>query len=260
VVGDYPYLRIEVAQHAATIALDRPEAANALSLEVVRSLHRVLDELASEPRVLVITSAHPGLFVSGADIAELAERGTEEALQGINVELFDRLARWRWPTIAAIDGPAVGGGLELALACDFRVATPRSWFRQPELELGILAGAGANHRLVDLVGLARARRMLLLGERVDAEAALGAGLVDALAEDALGRAGELAEKLARRPWRALELTKLALRHASRPSTRDLDVVAQAVLFASEQKRERMTAFLSRRRARRGSDVEAQGES
>jgi enoyl-CoA hydratase/carnithine racemase len=111
----------------------------------------------------------------------------------------------RWPTISVVDGPAHGGGCELAMACDFRVASSRARFAQPELNLGILAGAGANWRLAQLVGLAQARRMLYLGETLDAGAARAAGLVDAVHEP------------------------------------------EAVLDASDDKRQRMEAFLNRRK-------------
>jgi len=251
VVGDYAHLRLRIEEQVAVISIDRPEAANALSAELVGEVHRALGDLAGVPRILVVTSATPGMFVAGADIAELVARGADDALASINADLFERIARWRWPTVAAIDGPALGGGLELALACDLRVSSPRSWFRQPELELGILAGAGANTRLADLVGLAWARRMLYLGVRVDAALARAIGLVDEVHDDPLGRALELAAELAARPMRALELTKLALAAIERPSTRRFDLAAQALLFESEEKRERMGAFLARRRARTG---------
>ena len=113
----------------------------------------------------------PNVFVSGADIAELLSRDADAALRAINIDLFDRLEGHRWPTIAAIDGWALGGGCELALACDFRVASETSVFGQPEADLGIIAGAGGNWRLAQLIGLGAARRMLLAGDRLDAQQA-----------------------------------------------------------------------------------------
>ncbi|HEY4410082.1 MAG TPA: enoyl-CoA hydratase-related protein, partial [Acidimicrobiia bacterium] len=151
-------------------------------------------------------------------------------------------------TIAAVDGPALGGGCELAMACDLRVASTRARFAQPELNLGILAGAGANWRLAQLVGLPRARRMLYLGETLDAGTALAAGLVDAVHEpDALLDAAlAMVATIAERSWRALELTKLALR-LHRPATSAFDMAAQSLLFESDEKRERMEKFLNRRK-------------
>jgi enoyl-CoA hydratase/carnithine racemase len=136
------------------------------------------------------------------------------------------------------------------MACDLRVASPRARFAQPELSLGILAGAGGNWRLPQLVGTARARRMLYLGEVLDADAALAAGLVDRVveADKVVDEALAMAEAVAERSWRALELTKLALR-LHRPATTGFDVAAQALLFESEDKRQRMDRFLQRRRER-----------
>jgi enoyl-CoA hydratase/carnithine racemase len=130
------------------------------------------------------------------------------------------------------------------------VASNRPRFGQPELGLGIIAGAGGNWRLAQLVGLGAARRLLYLGEVVDAPTALEMGLVDAVHEPAevLARAIELAERIARQSWRALELTKLALRQ-NRPATTLFDVTAQALLFEGDDKHRRMQAFLDRRRDR-----------
>ena len=201
--------------------------------------------------MLIVHSTTPGVFAAGADIAEMVDRDADAALRGINAGLFDRLEAHRWPSIAVIDGPAYGGGCELALACDLRIASPNARFAQPELGLGIVAGAGANWRLPQTAGLQTARRMLYLGEVLSADQALAAGLVDAVhpAESLLEQAISLAERIAGRSWRALELTKLALR-SNRPATTSFDMAAQAVLFESEDKRQRMTAFLDDRAQRR----------
>jgi enoyl-CoA hydratase/carnithine racemase len=236
---------------ALLVGIDRPDKHNALDQATVDHLHRALDEAGrGEPCVVVIHSTTPGMFVAGADIAELLERDADDALRAINAGLFERLEAHRWPTIAVVDGPALGGGCELALACDLRVASTRARFGQPELGLGIIAGAGGNWRLAQLVGLGPARRMLYLGQILDAAGALDLGLVEAVhpPEEALGAALELVERIARQSWRALELTKLALR-LHRPATTVFDVTAQALLFEGDDKRARMTAFLNRRRKR-----------
>lgn len=243
-----PRLRVERRGDALLVGLDRPDKHNALDEQAVDEFHAVLAEAARRPAVLVVHSTTPGVFAAGADIAELRERRADDALRAINAGLFARLAAHRWPTVAAVDGPALGGGCELALACDLRLATARSSFGQPELSLGILAGAGANSRLPALVGLGTARRMLYLGERLDGAAALQAGLVDALHEpDALLDAAlATAGTIARRSWRALELTKLSLRSQA-PDTTTFDITAQALLFDSEDKHARMSRFLERRK-------------
>jgi enoyl-CoA hydratase len=231
------------------VGIDRPGKRNALDEATVAGLEAVLDEAGrGEPAVLVLHSTTPGTFVAGADIAELIGRDADDALRAINAGLFERLEAHRWPTIAAVDGPALGGGCELALACDLRVASTRARFGQPELGLGILAGAGGNWRLAQLGGVGLARRMLYTGEVLDAAAALAAGLVDAVHEPdhLLDAAVALAGRIASNSWRALELTKLALR-LNRPATTLFDITAQALLFESPDKQERMGAFLSRRK-------------
>ena len=239
-------VRVERRDSVFLVGLNRPDKRNALDEALVNAIHSALDEAAKEPCVLVLHSTTPGMFVSGADIAELLHRDADSAFRAINVNLFDRLEAHRWPTIAAIDGYALGGGCELALACDLRVASTKAKFGQPEANLGILAGAGGNWRLPQLVGIGLARRLLYTGQVLDAQAALAAGLVDevhepdALLDGALALAGTIAE----RSWRALELTKLALRQ-NRPATSGFDVVAQALAFESEDKRARMQAFLDK---------------
>jgi enoyl-CoA hydratase/carnithine racemase/RimJ/RimL family protein N-acetyltransferase len=233
------------------LGLNRPAKYNALDEAMVDQVDRALLQIRREPGILVVYSTTPGVFAAGADIAELIDRDADAALRSINAGLFDRIEAHRWPTIAAVDGPAFGGGCELALACDLRVGTSRARFAQPELGLGILAGAGANWRLPQAVGLPLARRMLYTGEVLDADAAAAAGLIDTVhpADELLDQAIALAERIATRSWRALELTKLALR-AHRPATTSLDVVAQAVLFEGADKRDRMNRFLDERTARR----------
>jgi enoyl-CoA hydratase/carnithine racemase len=227
------------------IGLNRPDKRNAIDQEMVDAFAAALDDARRQPCVLIVHSTTPGIFAAGADIAELRERDADAALLSINAGLFERLEAHRWPTIAAIDGAALGGGCELALACDFRVASDQAFFAQPELSLGILAGAGGNWRLAQAVGQQTARRMLYAGARLSAADALAAGLIDQLAADPAAAAVDLAGKIARQSWRALELTKLALR-SHRPATTGFDSAAQALLFGSQDSYDRMTAFLDRR--------------
>ncbi len=235
-----------VDDHVVTIGFDNPERRNVLDHAAADELDATLAEHRHRPTILILHSTTPGMFVAGADIAELRDRDADDALRSINAGLFERLEAHRWPTIAAINGYALGGGCELALACDLRIATAGASFGQPELGLGIVAGAGGNWRLRELVGLGLARRMLYAGERLDGAQALAAGLVDELAEPEalLDDAVALAHRIGRNSWRALELTKLALRQ-HRPATTGFDITAQALLFESEDKRARMDRFLDR---------------
>jgi enoyl-CoA hydratase len=228
------------------IGLNRPDKRNAIDQAMADSLSAALADARKQPCVLIVHSTTPRIFAAGADIAELRDRDADAALMALNAELFEKLEAHRWPTIALVDGPALGGGCELALACDFRLASENAVFAQPELSLGIMAGAGGNWRLAQLAGLAVARRMLYAGARLDADEALEAGLVDEVTLDLVAAGRVLAEKIARQSWRALELTKLALR-SQRPATTTFDIAAQALLFGSQDKYDRMTAFLERHR-------------
>jgi enoyl-CoA hydratase len=227
------------------IGLNRPDKRNAIDQATTEAFAAALDAARKQPCVLIVHSTTPGIFAAGADIAELRERDADAALLSINAGLFEKLEAHRWPTIAVVDGAALGGGCELALACDFRVASDKAFFAQPELSLGIMAGAGGNWRLAQVVGQQTARRMLYAGARLSAADALAAGLIDELADDPSAAAVALAGKISRQSWRALELTKLALR-SHRPATTNFDAAAQALLFTSQDKYDRMTAFLERR--------------
>jgi enoyl-CoA hydratase/carnithine racemase len=250
-VSDTDTVQVRRRDNAVWVGLNRPDKRNALNLATSRALRDVFDEVqAAGPVVLVLHSTTPGIFVAGTDVADLAERRAEQALNPVNVRLFEQLASFRWPTVAVIDGPAFGGGLELALACDLRIGTPAARFASPEPSLGILAGAGGNHRLSRLTGFAVAQRMLYAGDVVGAEAALACGLIDRLAAaaDLDAAADALVSSIAQRSWRALELTKLALRMGQRDTT-TFDLAAQGLLYESEDAAARMHAFLNKRRAR-----------
>jgi len=225
------------------VTLRRPGARNAIDAAMVRELHQVCAGLEDRPRLLLLTGAG-GTFAAGADIAELRERGRDQALQGINSRLFDRIARLPLPTVAAVDGYALGGGAELAYACDLRLATPAAMFGNPEPGLGILAAAGGCWRLRELVGASVAKQVLLAGRRLDADDAYRLGLVAEVvpAGELLERAHALLDRMARSGPLALRLTKLvADARGGHPVTDDL---AQAILFESDDKRTRMDAFLA----------------
>ncbi|MFD7310251.1 enoyl-CoA hydratase/isomerase family protein [Promicromonospora sp. NPDC059942] len=229
------------------VRLDRPEVRNAIDRAMVGELHEVCAELEARPRILVLSGSER-VFASGADIAELRERGRDDALAGINSRLFERIARLPMPVIAAVDGWALGGGAELAYATDFRLAGENARFGQPEVGLGIIAAAGASWRLKELVGETLALEILLAGRVLDAPEALAAGLVSAVhpSSDLVGAADALADRIAEQDPIAVRYTKQVFR-APRAAHPDVDDLAQSVLFESPAKRERMTAFLERRK-------------
>jgi enoyl-CoA hydratase len=240
-------LTVEELDDRMVVTLHRPQARNAINAAMVGELHEVCANLENAPRMLLLTGSG-GTFAAGADIAELRERGRDQALQGINSRLFDRIARLPLPTVAAVDGYALGGGAELAYACDIRLASPAAVFGNPEPGLGILAAAGACWRLRDLVGASVAKQVLLAGRRLDADDAVRLGLVLEVvpAAELLKCAHAVLDRMARSGPLALRLTKLV---ADAPGGHPVaDDLAQAVLFESDDKRARMDAFLGRIRS------------
>jgi enoyl-CoA hydratase len=241
-------LRVTESDGVVEITLDRPTERNAIDARMVAELHAVCEELERHPRPTIITGGADGVFAGGADIAQLRERGRDDALAGINLRLFDRLRGLPMPTIAAIDGYALGGGAELAYACDLRIATPRTVFGQPEPRLGIIAGAGATHRLVRLVGESVAKQVLLAGVQISSQRALELGLVCSVVESSqlLEAARQLAAQMLRSSGIALRMTKLAV-DAAPEAHPQIDLAIQAMLFEDDEKYRRMSEFLNRRK-------------
>jgi enoyl-CoA hydratase len=239
----------------ALVTLNRPEVRNAINLEMIQDLGAMLDVVGADPevRAIVLTGAGDKAFAAGADIAELKERGTEDALRRINAALFRRLEEQPIPAIAAVRGFALGGGCELAMACDLRVASDDAKFGQPEVGLGIIAGAGAIQRLPRLVGMGRAKELLFTGRVIDAAEAERIGLVNRVVPGAevLETAMALARSIAQQGALAVRMTKMAVNVAARPNPAFelVDVLGQAVLFESPEKHERMQAFLDKKAKR-----------
>lgn len=227
------------------VQLNRTAKRNAIDQEMVNELHELCAWLESTPRLALLTGGSDGIFAAGADIAQLRDRTSLDALRAINSALFRRIRALPLPTVAAVDGPALGGGAELAYACDLRICTDRAVFGQPEVRLGIMAGAGATWRLPQLVGESLAKELLFTGRRIDAAEALSARLVSrVVAPEALfDTAHELLDQMAKGSGLALRLTKLAV-DAEGPHPA-VDLAAQSLLFDDEDKHRRMTKFLER---------------
>lgn len=252
----YENLLVSVRDGVASVVLNRPEVRNAIDRAMIDDLHAALDALAGDDavRVLVLSGAGGKAFAAGADIAQLRERKSREALLAINARLFQKLEEFPQPTIAAITGYCLGGGCEMAMACDLRVAGRSAKLGQPEVALGIIPAAGGTQRMPRLVGLGRAKELIFTGRMVDADEALRIGLVNDVVDDdrVLERAGGLAADIARQGRLALRLSKVALNASSRTGQDAgflIEQVAQAVLFESADKHERMTAFLEKRKPR-----------
>jgi enoyl-CoA hydratase len=250
----YESLLVRVEDRVATIVVNRPEKRNALNAVVRRELVEALDALRDDPevRVVVITGAGEKAFIAGADIGEFAERTPLEqraAMEGRR--LFEEIANFPRPTIAMINGFALGGGCEVALACDLRIAARSARLGQPEVKLGILPGGGGTQRLPRLVGLGRALRLIMTGEMISAEEAERIGLVDDVVDDAdlARRTAALAGLMAGYSPVTLKLIKDAVRatqemplSAGLQFERELFVTA----FASEDRTEGVSAFLEKR--------------
>ena len=252
-MSDAPLVLLERRGAVAVLTINRPEKRNALGTAVRAAILSALDELGrdAEVRAVVLTGAGDRSFVAGADIAEFAERTTVDqyrVMRGPSVhEAIDRLGK---PVIAAINGYCLGGGLELAMACDFRIASSNALFGQPEINLGIIPGGGGTQRLPRLIGLGAALRMILTGEPIDSTEALRLRLVEEVvaAGNLMPRALELASKIAEKSPVAVSAAREATRAAMNSSLTGLRVESGLYLacFASEDKREGVSAFLEKR--------------
>ncbi len=236
----------------ATITIDRPESLNALNTNTLESLDHVLDE-CGDARALVLTAAGEYAFVAGADIEYMKELSVEEAMSYAELghRICDRIATHDAPAIAAVNGYAFGGGCELALACDLRVASENAVLGQTEIDLGIVPGWGGTQRLSRLVGDAAARRMVFLGERLDAEDAAEIGLVGEVVpqEDLDSVVEEMAGQLAEKPRFALAAAKEALNQVhEEPQSAGLAYERRlwSGLFGTADQREGMAAFVEKR--------------
>jgi enoyl-CoA hydratase/carnithine racemase len=204
-------IRCELEDGVAVVTLDNPKV-NALSTTLLGQLHAAARDLSADPPGAVVVTGGERLFAAGADISEFGGPAEARTVGGAFRAALDAVAAIPRATIAAVSGYALGGGCELALACDFRIASERAVFGQPEILLGIIPGGGGTQRLPRLVGTARAKHMILTGRQVRAEEALAIGLVDeVVAPDELhGRARELAAELARGAVVAQGLAKRAI--------------------------------------------------
>lgn len=239
----------------AVVTINRPEKLNALNSKVHREGVAILDELKddNDVRVVVITGAGEKAFIAGADISEF-EGKTPVTQRAVFQErtLFNSIDSFPKPVIAMVNGFCLGGGNELALACDLRICSESARFSQPEINLGIMPGGGGTQRLTRLIGEGRSMEMVLTGDMIDAETALRFGLVNHVypADQLFEKTLELAGKIAEKAPIALQLCKEAVKFASRSNLdeglrREVDLFA--ICFSTEDKQEGVSAFLEKRK-------------
>ncbi len=212
----YEILKIEVAESVATVTISRPQAMNALNTRFFQEMDSLIPEFSGRPDVKVLILTGEGkAFVAGADITEMAGKSQAEGTQfsRLGQKTFRSLELLPKPVIAAVNGFALGGGCELALACDFRIASSRAKFGQPEVGLGVIPGYAATQRLPRLIGLGNALFLLLTGEMISAEEALRIGLVQRVVEpdQLMPAAVALAKAIASKGPKAVQLAKQVTR-------------------------------------------------
>jgi len=254
----YETLIYEKKDNIGVLTINRPEKLNAISDELTVELDKFLDDVENdeELRVLVITGAGEKAFVAGADIKELESR---DALVGRRVSrkrqtIFSRIENLPIPVIAAVNGYALGGGLELALACSIRLCSDRAQFGAPEVKLGIIPGDGGTQRLPRLVGLGRAMEMVLTGDFIDAQEAYRIGLVNHVIsnDELMEKAMDLAQKIAKRPPLAVRYAKEAVNRSQEGDTTSgyaLESYLHALTCTTEDKKEGVKAFLEKRKGK-----------
>lgn len=253
-MNEFDNVRVERTDRIATVTVDRPAVRNAMDVPTRRELRAVFDALEErdEARVVVIRGAGEGNFISGADIGTLNEMTVMEGIEYAeehSQELYNRIASFPRPTIAAIDGYALGGGLELALACDVRVSTPGAKFGLPEVTLGVVPGGGGTQRLQAVVGAGIARELVLTGKIIDTEEAADVGLLnhvfepEAFDDEVRALAGEIASNA---PV-AIKLAKAGMnRGLDHEAGLDFERLAFVTTIATDDKDEGTAAFLENR--------------
>lgn len=244
---------VQEEKELGLITINRPEQRNALNLDTLLEIERALEQLRmnDQIRVVIFTGAGEKSFAAGADIRQLNKRTMVEALQPNMSATYRKIEDYEKPTIAAINGFALGGGLELALSCDIRVASYNAKVGLPEVGLGIIPGAGGTQRLTRIVGKGKAMDLILTGDIINAEEAERIGLISKAVpqEELLEKAKEYATKISLKAPLALRLAKAAVNRGAdieMETALYLEKLSQTILIGSEDKQEGTQAFLEKR--------------
>ena len=252
----YETILVEKDGPVAVLTINRPDKLNALNQTVLAELLQALSEVACDDAVgaIVLTGAGAKSFVAGADIGAMSRMTTPQAqaFADLGHGLGDALANCPKPVVAAVNGFALGGGTELAVACDAIYAADNAKFGQPEVKLGVIPGFGGTQRLARLVGLQKAKELVFTGDTIDAQEALRIGLACAVfpAADLLGKAKDLGQRMAAAGPMAVGQAKRAMNHGydlSLPAALELEKQTFAMLFGTDDQKEGMAAFLEKRK-------------
>ena len=252
----YNTLLYEKEDGIGIVTINRPTSLNALNEEVFAELHRVFEEIERDAgvRVVILTGSGEKAFVAGSDIVEMQPQSSTEINRFVETvrKASDRIYTLSKPVIGAINGYALGGGCEVAMCCDLRIASENARFGQPEINVGVIPGGGGTQRLTRLIGMTRAKELLYTGDMIDASTALSVGLVNKVVplDSLMTEAKELAKKLITKSGRILALIKTAVNSGASMSLPDaLDHEAQcfALCFATEDQKEGMKAFMEKRK-------------
>jgi len=253
----YGNLLVDIEERVATVTVNRPKVLNALDEATLKELERAFAALEADPqvKVIIVTGAGEKAFVAGGDIAVMQPLGPVAARNFARMaqKILDRIESCRKPVIAAVNGYALGGGCELALACDLRLAGDNARLGQPEINLGIIPGWGGSQRLPRLVGKGRAKELLFTGEMLDAHEAWRIGLVNRVvpAAELMAEARSLAGKIAGKGGAALALAKEAVDRGMEVDLEHANACEAdlfGLCFATEDQKEGMLAFLEKRPA------------
>lgn len=250
----YKNFLFSIENNIALFQINRPDVRNALNLECWQEISQFIDDINSndDVRVAIITGFGEKAFAAGADINMLKERSFVDALSGSAQSTLTKLENSQKPIIAAVNGYAFGGGCELALACDIRVVSHNAIFGLPELSLGILPGAGGTQRLAKLVGLGRAKDVILAGRTFSGEEAVNIGLAYKAVpqEELINAANDIAKNILAKGPLALRLTKQIINASMSTDTNAgqlLELLGYSLLVGSEDKREGIDAFFEKRK-------------
>jgi enoyl-CoA hydratase len=243
----------ETKNHVAVITIDRPEALNALNLDVLGELERAAIRAEGDEDVYVVVVTGAGrAFVAGADIAQMKDLSADSAraFGEYGNRVFSVIENLSKPSIAAVNGFALGGGCELAMACDIRIAGTKAKFGQPETSLGITPGFGGTQRLPRIVGASKAKELIFTAQNIGAEEALHIGLVSKVVpdEELMGAALELADKIAKNAQVAVRQSKAAINRGLQCDIETgtaFEAQAFGLCFATEDQKDAMTAFVNK---------------